>query len=77
MSWMTCGDSVTERVWNDHLLDGQKSQNCPLNIPACSWHWVWACKPHMYCYTDSDQSVIEEWDPTILLETPYNIIMIL
>jgi hypothetical protein len=47
MSWMMCGDSVTERVSNDHLLDGQKSQNCPLNIPACSWNWVWAGKPHM------------------------------
>ena len=32
---------------------------------------------HMIDDTDSDQSVIEEWDPTILLETPYNIIMIL
>ena len=30
---------------------------------------------HMIDDTDSDQSVIEEWDPTILLETP--IIMIL
>jgi hypothetical protein len=57
MSWMMCGDSVTERVSNDHLLDGQKSQN------------------HMIDDTDSDQSVIGEWDPTILLETPYNIIM--
>ena len=27
--------------------------------------------------TDSDESVIEERDPTILLGTPYNIIMIL
>jgi hypothetical protein len=27
--------------------------------------------------TDSDESVIEEWDPTILLGTPYNIIMII
>jgi hypothetical protein len=32
---------------------------------------------HMIDDTDSDQSVIEKWDPTILLETPYNIIMIL
>jgi hypothetical protein len=32
---------------------------------------------HVIDHTDSDQSVIEEWDPTILLETPYNIIMIL
>jgi hypothetical protein len=32
---------------------------------------------HVIDDTDSDQSVIEEWDPTILLETPYNIIMIL
>jgi hypothetical protein len=27
--------------------------------------------------TESDQNVIDEWDPTILLETPYDIIMIL
>jgi hypothetical protein len=32
---------------------------------------------HVIDHTESDQSVIEEWDPTILLETPYNIIMIL
>ena len=25
MSWMMCGDSVTERVSNYHLLDGQNS----------------------------------------------------
>ena len=25
MPWMMCSDSVTERVSNDHLLDGQKS----------------------------------------------------
>ena len=27
---------------------------------------------HVIDDTDSDQSVIEEWDPTILLETLYN-----
>jgi hypothetical protein len=30
---------------------------------------------HVIDDTDSDESVIEERDPTILLETPYNIIM--
>ena len=32
---------------------------------------------HVIDDTDSDESVIEEWDPTILLGTIYNVIMII
>jgi hypothetical protein len=74
MRFMPCISKVPQ---DGRDVRAYSNNSCSCSTFARNWGEYLEDASHVIDDTDSDQSVIEEWDPTILLETPYNIIMIL